>query len=219
MLLNQLVKVSLLAAMVLTRSATVRAQELTFAERLGWPAGTKVVIFHVDDAGMSHDSNMGATKAIEEGVATSTSIMMPCPWVPEFAAYLKTHPNIDAGLHLTLTSEWNNYRWGAVAGKSAVAGLVDQHGYLWRSVPDVVAHATADEVETEIRAQVDKALSIGIEPTHLDAHMGTCFHPQFVDRYMKVGIEKKIPILIFGGHMQHIGDEVGQLKPLCMFHC
>ena len=214
MLLNQIVKISLLLAMVLTRSATARAQELTFAERLGWPVGTKVVIFHVDDVGMSHDSNMGATKATEDGVATSLSIMMPCSWVPEFAAYLKEHPHIDAGLHLTLTSEWNNYRWGPVAGKSAVPGLVDKHGYLWRNVPDVVAHATADEFETEIRAQIDQALSMGIEPTHLDAHMGTCFHPQFVDRYVKVGIEKKIPILMFAGHMQHIGSEAEPFKAM-----
>ena len=214
MLLNQPVKITLLLAMVLTGPATAPGQESTFAERLGWPVGTKVVIFHVDDVGMSHDSNMGATKALEDGIAKSLSIMMPCSWVPEFAAYLKKHPQVDAGLHLTLTSEWNNYRWGPVAGKSAVPGLVDQHGYLWRNVTDVVAHATADEVEAEIRAQVDKAISMGIEPTHLDAHMGTCFHPQFVDRYVKVGIEKKIPILIFGGHMQYIGDEVGQLKPL-----
>ncbi len=190
------------------------AQEVTYAERLGWPSGTKVVIFHVDDVGMSHNSNMGAVKSIEEGIATSLSIMMPCPWVPEYAAYLKEHPNTDAGIHLTLTSEWKNYRWGPVAGKPAVPGLVDPGGYLWKNVPDVVAHATADEFEAEIRAQIDKALSMGIEPTHLDSHMGTCFAPQFIDRYVKVGIEKKIPILMFGGHMQHIGNEAGPLRPL-----
>jgi predicted glycoside hydrolase/deacetylase ChbG (UPF0249 family) len=190
------------------------ARETTYAERLGWPSGTKAVIFHVDDVGMSHNSNMGAIKSVEDGIATSLSIMMPCSWVPEYTAYLKEHPKIDAGIHFTLTSEWKNYRWGPVAGKSVVPGLVDPDGYLWRNVPGVVAHASADEVETEMRAQIDKALSMGIKPTHLDSHMGTCFVPQFVDRYVKVGIEKRIPILIFGGHMQYIGDEVGTLKPL-----
>jgi len=191
-------------------------QEATYAERLGWPGGTKVVIFHVDDAGMSHNSNMGAIRAIEDGVATSTSIMMPCPWVPEIAAYVKDHPQVDAGLHLTHTSEWKKYRWGPVAGGAAVPGLVDTTGYLWPDVAGVVNHATADEVEAEIRAQIDKALSIGIEPTHLDSHMGTCFAPQYIDRYVKVGIEKKIPILIFGGHMQHIGAQAAAFKPLVL---
>lgn len=195
-------------------STVTHGQERTYAERLGWPAGTKVVIFHVDDAGMSHDSNVGARKAVEDGVATSLSVMMPCSWVPECAAWLRDNSQVDAGVHLTLTSEWKNYRWGPVAGASVVPGLVDEHGYLWRSVPDVAAHAGADEVEAEMRAQVDKALAVGIRPTHLDSHMGTCFLPQFVERYMKVGIEKNIPILMFGGHMQHIGAEAGLFKPL-----
>ena len=214
MLLNQSVRTGLLLFMILTSLAVTQAEEITYAERLGWPSGTKAVIFHVDDVGMSHNSNMGAIKAVGEGIATSLSIMMPCSWVPEYAAHLKVHPDIDAGVHLTLTSEWKNYRWGPVAGKPAVPGLVDLDGYLWHTVSDVVAHATADEVETEIRAQIDKALSMGIVPTHLDAHMGTCFHPQFIDRYVKVGVEKKIPVLMFGGHMQHIGNEVGTLRPL-----
>jgi predicted glycoside hydrolase/deacetylase ChbG (UPF0249 family) len=193
---------------------TAFAQEVTYAERLGWPAGTKAVIFHVDDAGMSYDSNRGAIQAIESGVATSTSVMMPCPWVPHFAAYLKDHPQADAGIHLTLNAEWKNYRWGPVAGKSVVPGLVDPQGYLWHDVRDVVGHATADEFEAEIRAQIDKALALGISPTHLDSHMGTCFQPPFVERYVKVGIEKGIPVLVFGGHLQHIGAEAGQFKPL-----
>ncbi|MFH1883006.1 MAG: ChbG/HpnK family deacetylase [Planctomycetota bacterium] len=206
----------LLLSMILTRLAVTQTEEITYAERLGWPSGTKVVIFHVDDAGMSHNSNMGAIKAVEEGIATSLSIMMPCSWVPEYANYLKANPKTDAGIHLTLTSEWKNYRWGPVAGKPAVPGLTDTDGYLWHNVSDVAAHAAPDEVETEIRAQIDKALSMGIVPTHLDAHMGTCFHPLFIDRYVKVGIEKKIPVLIFGGHMQHLGNEAGPLRPLVL---
>ena len=188
--------------------------QVTYAERLGWPAGTKVVLFHVDDAGMSYDSNRGTIQALEGGIATSTSIMMPCPWVPQFAAYLKEHPQVDAGVHLTLNAEWKNYRWGPVAGKPAVPGLVDQQGCLWGSVLEVVNHASPDEFETEIRAQVDKALAMGIQPTHLDSHMGTCFEQPFTERYVKVGIEKQIPILAIGGHMQYLGAEFGQFKPL-----
>ncbi len=190
------------------------AEQRTYAERLGWPRGARVVIFHVDDAGMSYDSNLGTMRAMEQGVATSTSIMMPCPWVPQFAAWLKAHPQADAGLHLTLTAEWRNYRWGPVAGKPAVPGLVDEQGCLWHGVDDVVRHASPDEFETEIRAQLDKALAMGIQPTHLDSHMGTCFQQPFIERYVKVGIEKQIPILMFGGHLQHVGEEVGAFRPL-----
>lgn len=188
----------------------------TYAERLGWPAGSRVIIFHVDDAGMSHDSNRGARQAIENGVATSLSVMMPCPWVPQCAAWLRANPNVDAGVHLTLTSEWKQYRWGPLCGKSEVPGLVDGHGYLWRNVRDVTSHATPDEVEAEMRAQVDKALAMGIQPTHLDSHMGTCLQPAYVERYLKVGIEKGIPVLIMGGHMQHISAEAAQFKPLLL---
>ena len=193
-----------------------RAEQVTYAERLGWPRGTRVVIFHVDDAGMSYDSNMGATRALEQGVATSTSIMMPCPWVPQFAAWVQEHPQIDAGVHLTLNAEWKNYRWGPVAGRSVVPGLTDPHGYLWHGVDEAVGHATPDEFETEIRAQLDKALAMGIKPTHLDSHMGTCFQMPFIERYVKVGIEKQIPILMFGGHLQHVGEEAGAFRPLIM---
>jgi len=214
MLLNRFFRILLMIFMTLAGITAKDAIAQTYAERLGWPEGTKAVIFHVDDAGMSHESNMGAIKAIEDGVATSTSIMMPCSWVPELNAYLKEHPQVDAGVHLTLTAEWKKYRWGPVAGKPAVPGLVDSEGCLWHGVEDVAAHATADEVETEMRAQIDKALAMGIKPTHLDSHMGTCFLPLYLDRYVKVGIEKQIPILMFGGHMQHIGAEAGALKPM-----
>ena len=214
MCMNHCHKGMLVLWALLAGPAITYSQQPTYAELLGWPAGTRAVIFHVDDAGMSHDSNVGAIKAVEDGVATSFSIMMPCPWVPEITAYVKEYPQVDAGIHLTLTSEWKRYRWGPVAGKAAVPGLVDPDGCLWHSVSEVAANATVDEVEAEIRAQIDKLRTAGIEPTHLDSHMGTCFLPQYLNAYVKVGIEKKIPILIFGGHMQHIGEEAGALKPL-----
>ncbi len=180
------------------------------AERLGWPPGSRVVIFHVDDVGMSHDSNLGAQRAMDPGLATSFSIMMPCPWVPEILAWLRERPAADAGLHLTLTSEWKRYRWGPVAGASAVPGLVDRQGCLRSSGEDVSAHATRAEVEAEIRAQIDKARRAGLQPTHLDSHMGVCFLPSFVEDYVRLGIEYRIPILIFGGHLQHLGPYVGE---------
>ena len=172
---------------------------------------------HVDDVGMSHSSNRGAIETTENGVATSLAVMMPCPWVPEIAKYLKAHPDLDSGLHLTLTSEWELYRWPPLAGKARVPGLVDEQGCLWRNVQQVIAHATPDEIETEIRAQVDRAQTIGMPITHLDSHMGTLFaRPDYFERYVKVGIEKGIPILVTGGHMTYVMKEnaeaVAQLR-------
>src|SRR5882757_2472609 len=122
----------------------------TYAEKLGYPEGSKVLIFHVDDAGMSWDSNEGARRALTEGVASSVSVMMPCPWVPGMIRFIKKNPKIDAGLHLTLTAEWEDYRWGPLSGKKNVPGLVDKEGAMWHSVEEVIAHASADEVEQEI---------------------------------------------------------------------
>ena len=187
-----------------------KSQELTYAERLGFPKGSKVLILHIDDVGMSWDSNQGAIRAMEEGVANSLSIMMPCPWVPGFVHYMKEHPDIDAGLHLTLTSEWKDYRWPPLSGRPAVPGLVDTEGALWRSVEQVAKNASPDEVETEIREQVRRAREMGFEPTHLDSHMGTLFAtPEFIERYVKVGIETKIPVMFPGGHNTMIGSQRG----------
>jgi len=182
--------------------SVVHAQEdTTYAERLGFPKGARVIILHVDDAGMSFDSNEGVEQALEKGIASSTSVMMPCPWVPGFLHYLRQHPGVDAGLHLTLTSEWKEYRWPPVSGKPAVPGLTDPEGALWPDVGDVVAHASPDEVEREMRAQIEKALQMKFRPTHLDSHMGTLFaSPAFIQRYVKLGIEYKIPVMFPAGH-------------------
>lgn len=173
----------------------------TFAEKLGYPKGKKILIVHVDDVGMSYESNQGAIRAITEGVATSLSVMMPCGWVPGFVHYLKENPKTDAGLHLTMTSEWKDYRWGPLAGKNQVKGMVDSEGAMWRGVAEVVKNASPDEIEKEIRAQLDRARTMGFTPTHLDSHMGTLFAtPEFLQRYLKVGMEEKIPVMFPGGH-------------------
>jgi predicted glycoside hydrolase/deacetylase ChbG (UPF0249 family) len=180
----------------------------TYAEKLGFPKGAKVLILHVDDVGMSYDSNMGAIQATEQGVATSMSVMMPCPWVPGFLQYLKTHPKTDAGVHLTLTSEWHDYRWGPVAGKPSVPGLVDLEGALWPGVADVAQHASPAEVAREIRSQLERARTMGFEPTHLDTHMGTLFATAaFLEEYLKLGIGQHIPVMFPGGHNSMISKD------------
>lgn len=191
---------NMLLIIILPASLWAQSADSTYAERLGYPKGAKVLILHVDDAGMSFSSNMGAEEALTKGASTSVSVMMPCPWVPGFVLFLKQHPQIDAGLHMTLTSEWDQYRWGPISGKKNAPGLVDPQGYLWPDVPDVVKHASADELELEMTAQLEKARSMGFEPTHLDTHMGTVYgSAEFLMRYIKIGIKNHIPVMLPGG--------------------
>jgi chitin disaccharide deacetylase len=173
----------------------------TYADKLGYPKGKKVVIFHVDDAGMSYESNQGTIQSLDFGIATSCSIMMPCPWAANFIHQAKDHPDWDLGLHLVLTSEWKTYRWEPLAGKSLVPGLHDPDGAFWHTVEQVVQHATHEEVYIELKAQIDRALALGLKPSHLDSHMGTLFaHDKFLEKYIQVGLEYDIPVMFPGGN-------------------
>jgi predicted glycoside hydrolase/deacetylase ChbG (UPF0249 family) len=209
--------VTLVESLVIGRY-DLAATEPTFAERLGWEAEDVVILPHVDDVGMSHPSNQGAIESVERGIATSWSVMMPCSWVSEIGEYLRAHPDVDSGLHLTLTAEWRHYRWGPLSGAASVPGLVDDEGCLWRSVPQVVQHASAEEVDREIRAQVARAQRMGLPITHLDSHMGTLFaRPDYFERYVRLGIELGIPILIPSGRgvytRREHQEEARQLAP------
>jgi chitin disaccharide deacetylase len=183
-------------------SSSVFCQErLSFAERLGWKKGERVIIFHIDDAGMSYESNQGTIQALKFGIATSCSVMMPCPWAVDIAAYLREHPQIDAGVHIAHTSEWQRYRWGSLSGLSISPGLADNEGMLWNNVADVVSHAQVNEVEAEIKSQLSRARKLGIQPTHLDTHMGTLWaSPEYVKLFQRISLEEHIPILIPAGH-------------------
>lgn len=187
--------------------------EPTYAERLGWEKGSRVVIFHIDDVGLCLGANQATIEAFTKGVATSCSIMMPCSWVEQFDKEWKKNPHWDAGLHLTLTSEWDNYRWGPVSGFQQVPGLVDASGYMWGDVKDVVLNASPEEVDKEIRAQLALAERMGMKPTHLDSHMGTLFASlKFLEKYINLGIEKQIPVLFPGGHMQYLQKDLPMPK-------
>ena len=168
----------------------------TTAQRMGYGANDKLLIIHADDVGMSHNVNIATIEALKHGMVTSASIMVPCPWLLEIATYAKAHPEADFGLHLTLTSEWKNYRWRPVAPHDKVKGLLDAEGYLWRSERDTAKNATPQEVEIELRAQIERALALGIRPTHLDTHMGTLYtRRDFFDVYTKLGKEYGIPVM------------------------
>ncbi|MDQ6759201.1 MAG: polysaccharide deacetylase family protein [Acidobacteriota bacterium] len=180
----------------------------TYAEKLGWGKNDRVLILHIDDAGMSADTNAAVKAVLENGAARSLSVMMPTPWVPQIVHYIKEHPGTDAGLHLTLTSEWRDYRWGPLAGAAAVPGLTDPEGALWRGVDSVVKHSTPEEVDKELRAQLNRAEQMGFHPTHLDSHMGTLFAtPGFLEKYVSLGIEKQIPVMMPAGHNSYLGAD------------
>lgn len=167
------------------------------AARLGFGPDERILILHADDSGMCHSANAATIQAMTEGVVSSTSVMVPCPWFPEMAAWAREHPEMDVGVHLTLTSEWRHYRWGPVAPREQVPGLVDEEGFLWRRVEDVVAHASPQEIETEVRAQIERALRFGIQPTHIDSHMGTLFaRPEYFEIYVRLSREYGIPALL-----------------------
>jgi predicted glycoside hydrolase/deacetylase ChbG (UPF0249 family) len=158
----------------------------------------KLLIIHADDMGMSHSANRATIRAFETGAISSASLMMPCAWVAEAADWIKRNPTADVGLHLTLTSEWGTNRWRPVAPVDKVKGLLDPQGYMWRSVEDVVRRASPQEVETEIRAQVELALQMGLKPTHLDSHMGTLYaDARFFEVFLKVAMEYRIPPMVF----------------------
>ena len=174
------------------------SQTKSVAERLGYPADSKLLIIHADDLAVAHSADAASFDALDRGAVTSASIMIPCPWLTEVAAYAKAHPDADLGLHLTLTSEWKTYRWGPVESKDKVPSLLDPSGYLWPDTPQAIGALKADEVEREIRAQIERANAMGIHPTHVDSHMGTLFsRPDLFAVYVKVAREYKLPFLAF----------------------
>jgi predicted glycoside hydrolase/deacetylase ChbG (UPF0249 family) len=191
------VSVCFLPVLFFSAERSTHAQTKNLAERLGYPADAKLLIIHADDLGVAHAVDEASFAALDQKAVTSASIMVPCPWFSEVAAYAKAHPDADLGLHLTLTSEWKTYRWGPMASRDQVRGLLDPMGYLWPDVPPVAKNASPEEVEREIRAQVEEALRAGVSPTHLDTHMGTVFaKPRFFAAYLKVAREHGLPFLV-----------------------
>lgn len=184
---------------VLTLLTEVRSQDAqkTIAERLGYPRDAKLLIVHADDLGMAHSVNAATIKAFETGLVNSGSIMVPCPWLSEIAAYARSNPQADLGLHLTLTSEWTSFRWGPVMPIDRVKSLLDQDGYLRLTETEAASNADPKEVELEITAQIERARAAGIQPTHLDSHMGTLYQNKALfEVFLRVARKNKLPVRI-----------------------
>ena len=185
----------LLVVLLLLFAFELSAQ--TLADRLGYPPGTKLIIVHADDLGETHAVNAAAMKALQGETINSASLMVACPWFPEMADYAKSHPDADLGLHLTLTSERIYYRWGPVAPADKVPSLVDENGYFhhdWEHGERV----NPKEVELELRAQIDRALAMGVRPTHLDSHQYRLIMNgrELFDVMLRVAHEYKLPVFV-----------------------
>jgi len=184
-----------LIVLILAAIAACAAHAQTLNEMLGYKPDQKLLIINGDDAGMCHSANMAVIDCMENGLMTTSTIMVPCPWFKEIARYAREHPKRDFGVHIDHTSEWDVYRWGPVAGKAAVPGLVDPEGYLWPDDEPMWAHATPDEAEREAREQIQRALAFGVDVTHIDSHMGAMqLNPAYLERYIKVAREFDLPM-------------------------
>ncbi len=171
-------------------------QQKTLAERLGYPADAKLLILHADDLGLAHSVDDASFQALDAGAVSSASVIVSAPWLEEVAEYFKSHPDADIGIHLALTSEWKNYRWGPAAPRDQVPSLLAPDGYFYPDVMPAVSHAKPEEAEKEIRAQLEWAERLGIHATHLDIHMGTlAARPELYQALIRVAHEKHLPFM------------------------
>src|SRR5882724_10444615 len=186
---------SLFLLAISVHRASAQGAQNSLAEKLGFPRDAKLLIVHADDVGVTHSVNAATIKGLESGLVNSASLMVPCPWFPEIADYAKSHPDADFGLHLTLTSERVYYRWSPVAAGDKVSSLVDPNGYFHHDW-EHNQHANPKDVEVELRAQIQRALAMGIRPTHLDSHQYRLimYGKELFDVMLRVAREYKLPI-------------------------
>ncbi|MBM3567759.1 MAG: ChbG/HpnK family deacetylase [Alphaproteobacteria bacterium] len=156
----------------------------------------RIAILHADDVGMCHGANRAFLDLAKIGAITCGSAMVPCPWFAEIAEHAGRDPRLDLGVHLTLTSEWPGYRWGPISTRARASGLVDDQGCFPRNCRQLRATLVPEAVEAEWRAQIDRALAMGIDATHLDSHMGSAFLPELVEIYLRLGREYRLPVLM-----------------------
>ncbi len=148
-------------------------------------SATRAVIPHVDDLGASHSANQSFLDLARAGRVTCGSVIVPGPWFREVADAAGAEPSLDVGVHLTLTSEWDACRWAPISTVSRASGLIDGDGYFWRDLDSVRRHLVPEAAETELRAQVDRAIASGMRPTHIDAHMAVAMLPELLDAHVR----------------------------------
>ncbi len=168
----------------------------TINEKLGFQSSDKVVIFHIDDVGFSHSSNVASFECLDFGLASCGSVIVPAPWFLETAAICRNNPQYDIGVHLALTCEYDQYRWRALSSVDPATGLLDEERCLWRTSEEAVANISPEAAEMEMRTQIQVALDSGINVTHIDTHMGTVVNPKFIQSYIALAYEFKLPLFL-----------------------
>ena len=168
----------------------------SIAQAITGDANARALVLHIDDVGMCHGANVAFLELARSHGVTCGSIMVPCPWFREIASAAAADPTLDLGVHLTLTSEWPQYRWSPLSTVSRASGIVDDQGHFPRNCLDLRARLNVQAAEIELRAQIDRALEAGIDVTHLDTHMGAALVPELVDTYVRLGLEYRLPALL-----------------------
>jgi predicted glycoside hydrolase/deacetylase ChbG (UPF0249 family) len=165
-------------------------------KKLGCAESDRLAIIHVDDVGMCQASVAAFETLWEVGIVSSGAVMVPCPWFPLAANYARSHPQADLGVHATLTSEWQHYRWGPVSTREPSSGLLDEEGFFPHRSSQVQASASPEAAARELEAQVNRALLFGMHPTHFDTHMGSVAHPKFMESYLRLGMKYRLPLMV-----------------------
>ncbi len=166
-------------------------------KRLGFDAEDRVVIIHADDIGMCHSSVAAFKELYEIGIITSGAVMVPCPWFLSAMELQNSFPNVDLGVHLTLTSEWKTYRWGPISTRDVKSGLIDPQGYFFSESSSVQEFADSQFASIELEEQIKRMLGEKLIPSHLDTHMGTVAHPKFMTSYIEFGLKYRLPLMMF----------------------
>jgi chitin disaccharide deacetylase len=162
-------------------------------KRLGFSDTDRVAIIHTDDIGMNYSSVAAFAELWEFGLISSGAVMIPCPWALKAGEFASAHPQADLGVHSTLTSEWDLYRWGPISTRDPRSGLVDEQGFFYRETKQAQLHADPAAVKVELEAQIDQALRMGIQPTHIDTHMGVVAATHLIPVYLKVALAHRLP--------------------------
>jgi predicted glycoside hydrolase/deacetylase ChbG (UPF0249 family) len=189
-------KIVFLLASLLATATTFSQDSKNLAELLGYPKDSKLLIIHADDMGLAQSVNTACKQAFASRAITSGSIMMPCPWSLEMITYAKEHPGLDIGVHLTLTAEWKSYKWDGVVSSDQIPSLLDTDKYLYPSVEAFGKAVKVEEAEKEVYAQIDRLIAAGIQPTHIDTHMGSVLaNPDLILMYLKLSDKYNLPVL------------------------
>ena len=204
-------KVILLFASLLLTFSVFSQENKNLAELLGYPKNTKLLIIHADDMGLSNSVNTACINAFNAKGITSGSIMTPCPWANDIIAYAKDHPGLDIGIHLTLTAEWESYKWGGITSSDQIESLLDSNKYFYPSVEELGKKVKTAEAEKEMKAQIERVIKAGVQLTHIDTHMGSVLaNPELIKIYLDLSDTYHLPVLFPRAYLSWVPPEIAK---------